>query len=216
MQQFQVELADTQLKPRYNIAPSQEIPIIRAHSDQGQRALAMLKWGLIPFWAKDPKLGSRLINARGETASTKPSFRQAFRQRRCLIPSDGYYEWKSLGSGRSKQPYLIQLQDDATFAFAGLWEQWKDADNHTVETCCIITTTANELTAAIHDRMPVILSPDDYTTWLHGEPVDVTELEGLMRPYPSSSMNMFPVSQLVNSPRNDTPSCVQPAKTLFD
>ena len=206
---FQV-LREIETVPRYNIAPTQQIAAVR--SNDGHRELTMLKWGLIPSWSKDDKIGARLINARGETVSEKPSFRAAFKRRRCLIPADGFYEWKKL-SGKSKQPYLIGMKDEAPFAFAGLWEHWGKGADGSIESCTIITTTPNELLADIHDRMPIILPVDHWDVWLDHEITEAAALQSLLIPLPAEVMQRVPVSTLVNSPRNDIPECTEVIET---
>jgi len=215
IEQFQVK-ATPDLSPRYNIAPSQPAPVVRLGSDSGQRELVLLRWGLVPSWAKDPSAGSRMINARGETVATKPSFRSAFRRRRCLVIADGYYEWKKLG--RRKQPFYIRMVDERPFAVAGLWEQWlggTDDANPPFESCTIITTQANELTRDIHHRMPVMLAPEDQPLWLDPLIEDRQRLEPLLRPFFSDELVMDPVSTYVNSPRNDDPRCIEIERRLF-
>jgi putative SOS response-associated peptidase YedK len=196
-------------QPRFNIAPTQSVPIVRAPEPDGRRELAKVHWGLIPRWAKEPDIGNRMINARSETAADKPSFRTPFRQRRCLIPADGFYEWLKTGSG--KQPYAIRFEDGRVFAFAGLWERWRDRETgEHLDSCTILTTAPNDLVAPIHDRMPVILPADAWDRWLD---VTVTEpdlLQPLLGPHRSDGMVATPVSRRVNSPRNDDPSCLQP------
>ena len=204
--------APLNLRPRYNVAPSQDVAVARAN-DEG-RTLSMLRWGLIPAWAKDPTIGHKLINARSETAAQKPSFRSAFRHRRCLIPADGFYEWQRRGGTR--QPWLFALRDGAPLVFAGLWERWtvpEDAaltgslaersPGDAVETCTILTTAANDTVAPVHGRMPVILPPDAWSAWLAGEQVPLA-------PYPADAMTAHPVSTHVNRPANDDPRCVEP------
>ncbi|REJ71686.1 MAG: SOS response-associated peptidase [Planctomycetota bacterium] len=193
--------------PRFNIAPTQSVAVVRA--GEAGRELSQVRWGLIPSWAKDEKIGSRLINARGETVAEKPSFRSAFKRRRCLVPADGFYEWKKLDD-RSKQPYFIGMAGDEPFAFAGLWEHWTDPGGKEVESCTIITTEANELLAELHDRMPVILHEQDYDQWLDPQEAEKDRLLGLLVPYESSALRAYPVSRLVNSPRNDVAECVKP------
>jgi putative SOS response-associated peptidase YedK len=206
---FGVESQD--LPRRYNIAPTQSVvAAIGQFSDNTQRQLRWMQWGLIPSWAKDPKIGSKLINARAETVAEKPSFRSAFRQRRCLIPADGFYEWQQVEGSRQKQPYFIRLQDERPFAFAGLYDRWASPDGEVLETCTILTTTANELIAPIHDRMPVILYPQDYDFWLDTSSFESERLQALLIAYPSVSMTLYPVSTMVNSPKNDRPECQQP------
>ena len=196
-----------ELQPRYNIAPSQNAATVRRH-DEGRR-LSMLRWGLIPRWASDPKIGSRLVNARAETVESKPSFREAYRSRRCLIPADGFYEWKS--EGGKKQPYLIRRKDDGLLAFAGLWEEWRMSalrpfadyrPGDIVETCTILTTEANEAISRIHHRMPVILDPDAFDKWLAGDSLPMTACS-------SDGLEIHPVSAFVNNPGNEGPVCVE-------
>jgi putative SOS response-associated peptidase YedK len=178
--------------------------------DKG-RELAMLRWGLVPFWAKDLKIGYRTINARAETVASKPAFRAAFRQRRCLIPADGFYEWKTQSGG--KQPYYIRLKHNHLFAFAGLWEHWKSETGEIMESCTIIVTNANELVRSIHDRMPVILNPNDYETWLLPSKNSTDYLTALLKPYPAEQMTAYSVNVSVNNPKHEDPSCIEPLTT---
>ena len=194
---------------RYNIAPSQSVPAIRQHD--GERRLAQLRWGLIPFWAKTAKIGYSTINARAETLAEKPAFRAAFRQRRCLIPATGFYEWQAQPGG--KQPYHITVGDGELFAFAGLWERWQSEASQVVESCSIIVTQANEKIAAVHQRMPVILDPGDYDTWLDATRCDKNRLKALLRPYPAQRMTLYPVSTRVNKPANDDSACITPMQS---
>ncbi len=207
-----------ELRPRYNVAPSQPVAAVRA--EKTSRELAMLRWGLIPRWAKDPAIGFRLINARAETAHEKPAFRDAFAARRCLIPADGFYEWQRRGERR--HPWFIGAKTGGVFAFAGLWERWRvradarlggtlaDArPGDTVETCTILTTAASALLAPIHDRMPMILPRDAFGPWLAGETVTLD-------PYPSEALSAHRVSSLVNHPENDDPRCVEPSTASSD
>jgi len=196
------------LKPRYNIAPTQVVVIIMLDRDTLQRRLVQVKWGLIPFWARDTSIGNRLINARAESASQKPAFRAAFKTRRCLVPADGFYEWKKQ-EGTQKQPYFIRNADGSPFAFAGLWESWTGPGGEAVESCTILTTDANDLTRSIHDRMPVILKPEDYDLWLDPEVKDPALLKPLLHPYPSDEMVAEPVSPKVNKASYDAPDCVE-------
>ena len=196
------------LEPRYNIAPTQVVVIIRLNRDTLQRCSAQVKWGLIPFWAKDASIGNRLINARSESASEKPAFRAAFKARRCLVPADGFYEWKKQ-EGKQKQPYLVRSADGSPFAFAGLWDGWTGPDGDTLESCTILTTDANDLTRPIHDRMPVILKPEYYDLWLDPAVKDPALLKPLLRPYPSEEMVTQPVSPKVNRATYDAPDCVE-------
>ena len=197
------------LAPRYNIAPTQDVVAIR-HADDG-RELTMLRWGLIPGWAKDPAIGARMINARAETVAEKPSFRAAFRQRRCLVAADGFYEWRKTAEAPKapKQPYYIRLASGEPFAIAGLWERWRDPAGETVESCTLITTEANPELASIHHRMPVILAPADYDAWLEPHPASAAALHDLLRPYPGAEMVAFPIGRHVNNVRNDDPACIE-------
>ncbi|MBI4842162.1 MAG: SOS response-associated peptidase [candidate division NC10 bacterium] len=194
--------------PRYNIGPTQSAPTVVRAASQLARRFTLHRWGLIPPWAKDPGIGSRLINARAETVATKPAFRQALRERRCLILADGFYEWQR--RGRHKQPFHIRMLDGRPFAFAGLWEHWEGPEGTVIDSCTILTTTANELVGALHDRMPVILAPQDYDVWLDPAIQEVERLEPLLRPYPAEEMTAHPVSTRVNNPANDSPACVEP------
>ncbi len=192
------------IDPRYNIAPTQLVPTVLRTSAH-QRQLQMLRWGLIPSWAKDPAMGAKLINARAETVAEKPSFRSAFRHRRCLVVADGFYEWQKQEG--KKQPFYFRLQDGQPFAFAGLWESWKDPNGEVVDSCTILTTEANQLMQPIHDRMPVILASQDYDLWLDPT-VQSEQLQNLLQPFPSEAMVSYPVSTKVNKPTNDTPELV--------
>src|SRR5688572_31297860 len=184
-------------QPRYNIAPTMPVLIVR--EDGAARVSVMVKWGLVPYWAKDPSMGARMNNARAETVATKPSFRDAYRERRCLIPANGFYEWK-LENG-VKQPYYVYPSGGALFAFAGLWEQWQD-----LQTCTIITTEANGKMAAVHERMPVIVSPAEYSAWLSGE----TYRGVALLPCPDSAIDIRRVSRAVNNARNEDPRLIEP------
>ena len=194
--------------PRFNIAPSQ--PVLAIPNDEKYTA-DFFVWGLIPMWAKDPEIGNRLINARGETLAEKPSFRGSYRHKRCLILSDGFYEWKAFGSRKTKTPYYIHMQDRKPFAIAGLWDHWESPDGSSVKSCTIITTTPNDLMESIHDRMPVILHPRDYAKWLNPAPQTPENLQPLIKPFPTEAMTAYPVSILVNKVTNDTPELVLPA-----
>jgi putative SOS response-associated peptidase YedK len=195
-------------RPRFNIAPTQEIAAVRLDTS-GQRELAALHWGLIPGWAKDAKRAAAMINARGETVAEKPAFRSAFSRRRCLILADGFFEWKKVG--RAKQPFWFRLQSEQPFAFAGLWESWRGmagASGPPLESCTIITTTANELCRELHERMPVILDPVDYDRWL--APTAAREdLLPFIAPFPANEMKAEPVSPRVNNARNDDEACIE-------
>lgn len=193
-----------EISAHYNIAPAQNIPVVRNTERGGE--LVLLKWGLIPSWARDASIGARLINARGETLADKPAFRNAYRHRHCLIPADAFYEWKAV-DGR-KQPYCIQLRDKALFAMAGLWEHWLAPDGQAVESCTIITVDANARVAELHARMPLIVAPQDYQAWLSSE---TTPALALPTSVPAAEMLYYPVSTRVNNARNDDPACLAPA-----
>jgi len=196
----------SQRQPRYNIAPTQDIPVLRLRADNEERELAVLRWGLIPSWAKDMKMGARLINARAETVHEKPSFRRAFRQRRCLIAADGFYEWQKQPSG-PKQPYFITVAGNRPFAFAGLWEAWSPPGGPMIESCTIITTEANDDLRPIHNRMPVILTPDVFDRWLDPS-LSPDDARALLRPF-DGDMSAYPVGLRVNNVLNDDPACVE-------
>ena len=193
-------------RPRYNIAPTQDVAAVRETS--GEREMRVLKWGLVPAWAKDVEIGSRLINARAETVTEKPSFREAFKRRRCLIPSDGFYEWKR--EGTRKQPYYFRMKDERPFAFAVLWERWEGKGQMVIESCTILTTAANEVLAPVHDRMPVIIAPENYEPWLDMRQSATDQLLPLLRPYPAAEMTSFPVSVAVNNPRSEGAELIAP------
>jgi putative SOS response-associated peptidase YedK len=199
-------------EPRYNIAPSQSVAAIRNDPVGNHRELAALRWGLIPSWADDIRIGNQLINARAETIATKPSFKQALKTRRCLVVADGFYEWKK--NGKTKQPYFIQMANERPFVFAGLWECWSKSQP-AIESCTIITTTPNTLMADIHDRMPVILGEAAAMHWLDQNVKDADPLTPLLVPYPAKEMVAYPVSPIVNSPQHDSANCIQPIKSLF-
>jgi putative SOS response-associated peptidase YedK len=194
-------------KPRYNIAPTQEVLALIA--DALGRRVENVRWGLIPHWAKDPKIAQKLMNARAETLFEKPSFRDAVRRRRCLILADGFYEWRKTPQGR-RVPVYVRLKSQEPFGFAGLWETWSSPDGQTLKTCTIITTEPNELIKPIHDRMPVIVPREFEDVWLDPTPKAREELERVLRPYRAEELELFEVSSLVNSPTNDGPECIQP------
>jgi len=198
-------------RPRYNIAPSQQAPICRTGPD-GTRELVAMRWGLVPHWARDRSIGSRLINARAETVALKPAFREALRRRRCLVPADGYYEWQRVGTRR--QPWLLQRRDSAPFCFAGLWESRREVDDEALLTFTIITTDANSLSAPIHARMPAIIAPADYGAWLATTSINPGSLSALLKPYPDHAMSARPVTTWVNDPRHDDPRCIQPIQPI--
>lgn len=201
------ELAEVpELRPRYNIAPTQSVVAVTSSLD-GERTLSLFQWGLIPSWARDPSIGSRLINARAETVATKPSFRSAIKCRRCLIVADGFYEWKK--HERHKQPYYIRMRNGTPFAFAGLWERWQGATGDAVDSCTIITTEPNSLLADLHHRMPVILDRADYGAWLDPNRGADQQILALLRPCPDEPMEAYPVTTHVNRPANDDRSCIE-------
>ncbi len=186
--------------PRYNVAPTQTLPVVVRHSPNH---LAMMRWGLIPSWAKDPSIGNRMINARAESVAEKPAFRRPFRSQRCLVPASGFFEWKREGTG--KQPYFVHLTDEPLFAFAGLYDIWHDPQGQAVHSYTILTTDANDLMAPIHNRMPVILAREDEDDWLDPDISEPERLLPLLRPYPARAMEAYPVSRAVNSPMHDAP-----------
>lgn len=194
--------------PRYNIAPTQPVLVVLRGQSSALRQSARRRWGLIPSWAKDPAIGNRLINARAETVATKPAFRRAFRERRCLILADGFYEWER--QGQRKQPFCIRMRRGHPFAFAALWERWQGPEASPLDTCTILTTTANDLVGRIHNRMPVILAPADYEAWLDPSIQDPERLRPLLRPSPADEMVAYPVGPRVNNPANDSPTCLEP------
>ena len=195
---------------RYNIAPSQNVGVVRLRPEDPpvRRELVLLRWGLVPPWADDPSIGNRMINARAESAAQKPAFRKAFARRRCLVVADGFYEWQ--GKGRNKRPYLIRMRDDRPFGFGGLWESWEGADHSHIESCTILTTEANSLVRRLHDRMPLVVAPEDYARWLDPLRETAAELAELLRPFPSEPWEAFAVSTRVNSPANEGPACIAP------
>jgi putative SOS response-associated peptidase YedK len=193
-------------QPRFNIAPTQPVAVV---ANDGKHQLDFFVWGLIPFWAKDPGIGSRMINARAETLQEKPAFRNAFRRRRCLILADGFYEWRKDAGG--KTPMYLRLANGKPFAFAGLWEAWNSPEGTEVLSCTIITTEPNELVATIHNRMPVILPEEAYSQWLQSWEMDPGSLVQLLKPHPSQAMQAYAVSPLVNNPSNDLPEAIAPA-----
>lgn len=204
-ERFEVEAEGFDFAPSYNIAPSQISPVI---TFRDRRLIEASKWGLVPFWAKEPSIGNKMINARAETLAEKPSFRNALARRRCLVPADGFYEWQKRGKGPGV-PYYIRLRGGGLFAFAGLWEEWKDPAGGVLHTFTIITTEPNELISAFHHRMAVILAPGDEGAWIDPKLAPADALS-LLRPYPAAEMEAFVVSRAVNSPANDGPQLIEP------
>ncbi len=198
--------------PRFNIAPTQPIPVIRQYPTEPVRELSLMRWGLIPSWSKDSSGAARMINARSETASTKPAFRDSMKSRRCLIPADGFYEWSR--TGKFKQPYCFEVDKGELFAFAGLWDRWKIPDGSWVKTCSILTTTPNAVTSAVHDRMPVILDPDGYELWLDPGMRNVDAASELLKPFDARLMRCFPVGSRINSVANDDPEYSRPVEYM--
>ena len=203
------------LAPRYNIAPTQPMPVVRVDAARRRRKLTLVRWGLVPPWAADPKVGARMINARSETVARLPAFRDPFRERRCLVPASGFFEWRRAEKGR--QPYLLRHRDGRLLALAGLWDRWQPAPGDTrpeepLETCVVLTTPANELVARLHDRMPLILRAEDYEVWLDPKVRDPERLASLLRPFPAEEMVAIAVSPRVNSPANDDASLLEPVE----
>jgi putative SOS response-associated peptidase YedK len=196
--------------PRYNVAPTQPIPVIRQHPKEPVRELSLMRWGLIPSWAKDSSAAALMINARSETASTKSAFRDALKSRRCLIPADGFYEWKR--NGKTRQPYCFEVNEGKLFAFAGIWDRWKDPSGQWVKSCSILTTTPNAVISPVHDRMPVILDPDSYDLWLDPGMTNAAATSELLKPCDGRLMRCFPVSARVNCVANDDEECCAPVE----
>jgi putative SOS response-associated peptidase YedK len=209
---FDTALVEHDWNPRYNIAPTQSVPIIRQNPKEPVREMSLVRWGLIPSWAKDSSVAAKMINARSETASMKPSFKDALKYRRCLIPADAFYEWKRIG--KSKQPYCFEVNEGELFAFAGIWDRWKDAGGNAVETVSILTTTPNAVTAVVHDRMPVILDLDSYDLWLDPGMKDVGLVSELLKPFNARIMRSYPVSTRVNQVVNDDEECSVPVQAV--
>ena len=197
-------------RPRYNIAPTQPVPIIRQNPRERVRELSLVRWGLIPSWAKEPSIAAGMINARSETAGTKPAFRDALKFRRCLIPADGFYEWQR--TGKAKQPHCFEVNEGELFAFAGIWDRWRDPDGKSVETCSILTTTPNAVTSGVHDRMPVILDPDSYDLWLDPGMQNVAAASELLKPCDARLMRCYSVSTRINNVSNDDEECSRPVE----
>jgi putative SOS response-associated peptidase YedK len=195
--------------PSWNVAPTDQLPIVRFYAKAGERSLELARWGLVPFWAKDIKVGFANINAKAEGIETRPAFRDAFQRRRCLVPVDNFYEWQKTASG--KQPYAIALADRGIMALAGLWENWRSPAGEWVRSFAIVTCAPNELCAELHNRMPVVLAPESWPLWLGEEPAEPRRLKGVLAPYPAEGMTCWPVSPRVNSVKNNDASLVEPA-----
>jgi putative SOS response-associated peptidase YedK len=209
---FATASGDDDWSPRFNIAPTQPVVVIRQNPKKPVRELSLMRWGLIPSWAKDSSVSASMINARSETSSMKPAFRDALKSRRCLIPADGFYEWKR--DGKTKQPFCFEVNQGELFAFAGLWDRWRDASGKTVETCSILTTTPNAVISAVHDRMPVILDPDSYDLWLDPGMRDVTAACEVLKPYDARLMRCYPVSTRINHVANDDEESSRPVEPV--
>ena len=202
---FLLQSFDLDFKPRYNIAPTQEVPIVVRESPN--RAV-MMRWGLVPFWAKDPKIGNKTINARAETVQTKPAYRASLKRRRCIVPATGFFEWKRAKGG--KIPHFIKMKDDSFFGFAGLYDRWKAPEGSTLVSFTIITTQSNAVMSKIHDRMPVILEPENEDMWLGNQPLDAEQLSSVFRPFHARLMEAYEVSTAVNNPTNDFEDIIKP------
>ena len=196
------------IAPSWNVAPTDPLPVVRFVQRIGERSLDVMRWGLVPFWAKDIKVGFANINAKAEGIESKPAFREAFQRRRCLVPVDNFYEWKKTATGR--QPYAIALADRCLMALAGLWETWRSPAGERVRSFAIITTTPNDLCAELHDRMPVVLAPQTWTQWLGEEPAAASQLKAMLAPYPPQGMTCWPVTPRVGNVKNNDPSLIQP------
>jgi len=204
---FELQENEVEWSPRYNIAPGQDVAVIRQDRTRPVRSFGLVRWGLVPSWAKDAKTGYKMINARAETIAEKPAFREPLQSRRCLIPADGFYEWSKSSKGQS--PFCLTLADDSVFAFAGIWDRWRNPERELVETCSIITTSANALLSDVHDRMPVILKREDHDRWLDPGFKQVDDVLELLRPFQAESMHRYRVSSRVNSVKNDDAACAE-------
>jgi putative SOS response-associated peptidase YedK len=196
--------------PHYNVAPTQSVPVIRQDPKEPVRQLSLMRWGLIPSWAKDSSVAAQMINARSETAGVKPAFRDALKASRCLIPADGFYEWQK--TGKAKQPYCFEVNNGELFAFAGIWDRWKESNGKELETCSILTTAPNAVTSGVHDRMPVILDPNTYDLWLDPGMRDVRVVSEMLKPYDARQMRCYPVSTRINYVANDDEGCSMPVE----
>jgi putative SOS response-associated peptidase YedK len=204
---------DFEWRPRYNIAPTDQVPVIRQDKEQPERTITTMRWGLIPYWAKDASIGAKMINARAESLTEKPAFKDAIERRRCLVPADAFYEWKKTSDGTKivRRPFLIRMKNDEAFAFAGIWDRWKSPEGKIVLSVSILTTDANPLVSDVHDRMPVIVPREHYDVWLDPKFRDVKALEEILQPFPAAEMEKLAISDRVNSVKNDDPECASPA-----
>ena len=202
-ERFEAEASDEELedRPRYNIAPTQQVLIVRKEHGEKVRQLTTMRWGLIPSWAKDSSIGTRTLNARSETVTTTPAFRESIRRKRCLIPADGFYEWQKMGS--VKQPYCFEVGEGDVFALAGLWDEWTSPDGEIIESCTILTTEPNTLVSDLHNRMPVIVPPEKYEVWLDPDVTDFAEIRDILQPYEPTQMRRYPVSTKLNNSKHD-------------
>ena len=205
VEEYFASVLEEEWSPRYNIAPTQPVPVVRQKPKEPIRKLSLIRWGLIPSWAKDSSVAGQMINARSETAGMKAAFRDALKSRRCLVPADGFYEWQRMG--KSKQPYCFEVNEGELFAFAGIWDRWKDPAGNVVETCSILTTTPNAVTSPVHDRMPVILDPDSYDPWLDPGMRNVVAVSELLKPYDARLMRCYPISTRINNVTSDDEEC---------
>jgi len=206
LQEFGIELAEEVIVPRYNIAPGQDAPVVVI--ENGKLRLRLMRWGLIPFWAKDPAIGNKMINARAETLAEKPSFRKPFASQRCLVLADGFYEWRKIAGSKAKIPMRFVIKDRRPFAFAGLWDRWRNPSGGEIHSFTIITTAAGDFIRPIHDRMPIILQQDVHNQWLDPKISDAVTLSGILRSHAEGNIEAYDVGLTVNSPRNDVPECV--------
>ncbi|HTF25888.1 MAG TPA: SOS response-associated peptidase [Candidatus Limnocylindria bacterium] len=207
-ERFQAADAEFEDRPRYNIAPTQPVLTVRREHGQKVRHFTTMRWGLIPSWAKDMSIGNKTLNARSETVTTTPAFRDSILSKRCLIPADGFYEWRKMGS--VKQPYCFEVGEGEVFALAGLWDQWTSPDGEIIESCTILTTTPNSLVADLHDRMPVIVPPDKYNLWLDPDVTDFKAICDILKPYDAMAMRLYPVNRKLNNSNNDDAESASP------
>jgi putative SOS response-associated peptidase YedK len=207
---FDANPFDDDWAPRYNIAPTQPVPVIRQHPKEPQRILSLMRWRLIPSWSKDASASASMINARSETAAAKPAFRDSMKFRRCIVPADGFYEWRRIGG--AKQPFCFEVNDGELFAFAALWDGWKDPDGQWIKSCSILTTTPNAVTSQVHDRMPAILRRDDYDLWLDPGMTNADAVSDLLKPFAAHLMRAYPVSTRINGVQNDDAECARPVE----